>query len=623
MNPKETLVLDIECYVNYFLVKFMHTKNFNVREYEMFYDGDVADSSELLDVAEIRKILRHYRIVTFNGKNYDLPMLMMALRLCSQTYPPVDIQSVVQTICSKLKGVSDHLILGNLRDWQFEQQYDIKVPEFIDHIDIVEVAPGVMISLKQYGGRMHSKRLQDLPIEPAAEIQQEERPLMRSYCGNDLLTTIDLWNLLQPQIALREVMSKMYGMDLRSKSDAQVAEAVLKSEVEKRKGSRIYKPDIKPGTAYRYCAPEFIKFQRPDLKELLRDIHESSFVIGANGQPIEPPALSKRDVKIGDSVYRLGLGGLHSQETRAAHYADEDTLLIDRDVASYYPAIIINCRLYPKHMGESFLAVYKSILDRRIAAKRSGDKVTADSLKITLNGTFGKLGSKYSVLYAPDLMLQVTITGQLSLLMLIEALEHFGIPVVSANTDGIVIKCPKWRKVDLDACIAWWEKRTGFETEETRYKALFSRDINNYIALKEKGGSKPKGTFTSAGLMKNPQHEICNDAVAAYLEHGTPIEDTIIRCEDVRKFITSRQANGGATYNGDYLGKVVRWVYAYGEKSDIRYKKPNKTGNYNKVAGSDGAMPLMTIPEHVPVNLDYGWYIREANEMLRDLGAVA
>ena len=41
------------------------------------------------------------------------------------------------------------------------------------------------------------------------------------------------------------------------------------------------------------------------------------------------------------------------------------------------------------------------------------------SKKIQINGSFGKLGSKYSLLYAPDLLLQTTITGQLALLMLI------------------------------------------------------------------------------------------------------------------------------------------------------------------------------------------------------------
>ncbi|MEG7688959.1 hypothetical protein U2044_15310, partial [Listeria monocytogenes] len=63
--------------------------------------------------------------------------------------------------------------------------------------------------------------------------------------------------------------------------------------------------------------------------------------------------------------------------------------------------------------------------------------------KIMINGTFGKTGSQYSVLFAPTMLIQTTITGQLSILMLIEWHEHYGIPVISANTDGIVINCPR------------------------------------------------------------------------------------------------------------------------------------------------------------------------------------
>ncbi|XSC42720.1 hypothetical protein ACF1BQ_031270 [Bradyrhizobium sp. RDT10] len=106
------------------------------------------------------------------------------------------------------------------------------------------------------------------------------------------------------------------------------------------------------------------------------------------------------------------------------------------------------------------------------------------SLKIVNNGAFGKLDSKWSVLFAPDLMIQVTIGGQLSLLMLIEMVERAGFRVVSANTDGIVILCPTDKEDALAAVIAKWERLTGFETEETEYSALYSRDVNNYIAVK-------------------------------------------------------------------------------------------------------------------------------------------
>ena len=656
---KTTLAMDIECYRNYFLVMFRKVDGDVVRYYEMF-DG------QKLNIMEIKRILREFRVVTFNGNSYDMCILMLALT-------GVD--------CAKLKEASDAIIVGQLRNWQFEQQFSVKVPAYVDHIDLIEPAFG-QGSLKLYAGRLHSKRLQDLPIEPSAVITVEQRADLRDYCGNsDLVATIDLFNHLAPQIKLREQMTADYGVDLRSKSDAQIAQAVIKRQLTQVLGEQPSKPNIPPGTTFKYTPPKFLQFKTESLQQKLLDIAASSFVIDASGAPVEPTSLSGAEVRIGKGVYRMGIGGLHSSETRVAQYADEEYTLLDRDVASYYPAIVLNCGLYPKHLTDAFLNVYRRLVVMRLEAKRSGNKVVADSLKIVINSCFGLLGSKYSVLYAPDLMIQVTVTGQLALLMLIEALELAGIKVVSANTDGIVIRCLRSRKDELVAIVSEWEKQTGFETEETLYKALFSRDINNYVALKEKGGYKGKGAFSEPSISKNPQTAICVEAACAWLEYGTPVAETIMRCRDVRKFVTVRTVRGGAIkithseYNESltpgqqrvfllkndwevvtpgalavarfthpwvtddpvdvatayrmhcgedrwqYLGKVIRWYYAVGETGALHYKTVNSKGGRNKVPSSDGAKPLMNLPDEFPDDIDYGWYIRETNSMLEDLGA--
>lgn len=655
---KQRLVMDIECYRNYFLVMFRSIENGKIRYYEQF-DG------QRLNVNEIRRILREYLVVTFNGNNYDLPMLALALTGAD---------------CAALKRASDSIIVGNLRGWQFEQLHGVKVPRTIEHIDLIEPAFG-QGSLKLYGGRLHSKRLQDLPIEPDANISPDQRLQLIDYCGNDLQTTIDLYNHMRPQIELREHMTKDYGVDLRSKSDAQIAEAVIRSQLTKILGTTPQKPNIPKGTVLRYKAPEFLKFKSPVLQAKLRDIVASDFIVDENGSPIEPASLCGQTICIGKGVYRLGIGGLHSSETTVAHHADDQYILVDRDVASYYPNIILLCRLYPKHLTEAFLTVYRSIVETRLKAKRDGNSVVANALKIVANGSFGKLGSKYSLLYAPDLMIQVTVTGQLALLMLIESLEDAGIEVVSANTDGIVIKCLRSRSDELLGLVQDWENTTGFETEETQYKALYSRDVNNYIAIKTKGGYKGKGAFAPTSISKNPQNNICVEAVCAWLEHGTPIRQTILACEDVRKFVAVRTVRGGAikithtNYNetltpgqkrgvllangwmqlapaplatakfdaipdgcgydietayrmlcGDdrwnYLGKVIRWYYQINETGAIHYKTVNKTGGRNKVPASDGACPLMELPDHVPCDIDYQRYIRESNDMLKEIGAL-
>ena len=635
MNKKPTVVLDVECYQNYFMVGVRNIETGRVRAFERFNDV-------LFDWQDLLRIVVNCRLVTFNGNNYDLPMVFLALSGASN---------------AMLKKASDQIILRNLKPWQFEKQYGLRYPK-INHIDLIEVAPG-QASLKIYGGRVHTALMQDLPIEPDAFIGDVEREQLVKYNANDLNATVDLYNKLLPQIELREKMSDEYGIDLRSKSDAQIAEAVLKLKIEELTGVKPVRPEVPAGTKFRYQVPEFISYRTQPLREVLNMVRRSDFVVSDTGGIEMPDELANAKVAIGNSVYRMGIGGLHSSEETVCHLVDDEVVLLDRDVASYYPSIILNQGLYPKHLGRAFLKVYKEIVDRRLAAKHSGDKVTADSLKITINGSFGKLGSKWSTLYSPDLMIQVTITGQLALLMLIEAIETAGIQVVSGNTDGIVIKCPKSMIDRLNEIIQWWEKTTGFETEETQYRAVYSRDVNNYVALKPDGKVKLKGAYAEPGLQKNPANQICVEAVVAYLKSGTPVEETILNCDDVTKFVTVRSVTGGAlkvesfievddwvlvedrgtkdnvwqsathpdqtvvrksrpspvvvTEHTTYLGKAIRWIYD-GNDGVIVYKK-----NGNKVPRSEGAMPLMNLPDEFP-DVDYRWYIREAYGILRDIG---
>ena len=579
---KEILAMDIECYRNYFLVMFRNLKTGNTRAFEMFED-------QKLDVETIQKIINSYTIITFNGKNYDLPMLAYALKGPN---------------CDQLRTASDAIIVGGVKFWEFERQFSCTIPQ-VDHIDIFEVAPG-RVSLKIYGGRLHSKKMQDLPIDPGAMITEAQRPLMRLYCGNDLETTSELFNYLRPQIDLRVKMSKEYKIDLRSKSDAQIAEAVIALQVAKLLGRDVYRPPIFPGTGFKYRAPDYIKFTSTDMKRTLEMVENTTFVISKHGNVEMPDSLGDYKIKIGDGVYRMGIGGLHSSEVSICHEADENEILFDHDVASYYPAIISNSNLYPKHIGPEFLIVYKGFIEKRLLAKRGGDKTTSDVLKIFLNGSFGKFGSKWSKIYSPDLLIQTTMTGQLALLMLIEELEHNNIKVVSANTDGIVTKCPPSMQNIMGDIINGWELRTKFEIESSSYKAIYFANVNNYLALKADGKTKTKGVFAEPGLSKNPVNEICIEAAVKFIKDKIPLKKTILECKDIRKFVTIRAVAGGGVKDGVFLGKAVRWYYGKNSPGVIRYKTNNNT-----VARSEGAKPLIEISDIFPVDVNYDRYITD------------
>lgn len=370
-----------------------------------------------------------------------------------------------------------------------------------------------------------------------------------------------------------------------------------------------------PVAGFKFQRPAFLKFKHPALRETFDVIDSLTFQCGDNGRVLPPPEMRKLYVNIGQSTYRLGIGGLHSNEQCKSHYSTDDHQLFDVDVTSEYPMIILNQGLYPPEVGPQFVDIFRQYVERRIEAKRNGDDVTAASLKIAINGIFGKFGSKYSFLYSPQNIVQVTLSGQGCLLMLIEDLEEEGIPVVSANTDGVVIKCPT-DKVDMMRFIVnEWETKTGFETEENAYRSLHSRDVNNYIAIKS-DSYKCKGEYSPPSLMKNPDSQICNEAVVRYLIDGTPLEDTIRNSKDITDFVTVRTVRDGAVDQNDkYLGKVIRWYYAKGIDGSLTYKV-----NGYRVPKSDGAKALMDLPSNFPTDVDYEWYFGEAKSRLIDLG---
>ena len=583
------IILDCETYTNYFLLSMLDTDSGKIKDFELF-DGQDFDSKT------VTAILKKHTTLGFNSSNYDLPVIVAALRGDTN---------------AQIKQLSDDII-NSPKLWPVLKKHKINILTSFDHIDIMPLPIG-QASLKIYGGRLHAPKMQELPIEPNATITPEQREVLRHYCHNDLQVTRILYEELKPQIALREQMSKQYGIDLRSNSDAQIAENVIKHELEA-KNIDCTRPTVKIGTKYKYTTPKHITFKSPLFNDLVAMIERTDFVVNDNGQVALPDELLTK-ISFDGAEYQLGIGGIHSCESSQAVIAQDDELLFDVDVASYYPYLIIDGKYYPKHLTPEFLTVYESIVNRRIEAKRKKDTVTADSLKITVNGSFGKFGSKYSFLYSPDLLINTTLTGQLTLLMLIERITLAGGSVKSANTDGIVILCKRHNVQAIRDTVSLFELNTIFTMEYTEYRALYSINVNNYLAVKPDGKVKGKGQFAIGGLAKNPTNTISVKAAIAYLTKQTPIKDTILHCQDIRDFITLRTVQGGAIKDGVLLGKAIRWYHSTSEQGAIHYAKNN-----NKVPKSDGAKPVMDYPDTLPTDIDYQFYIQEAKNIIKSTG---
>lgn len=532
------------------------------------------------DMERLRKVVENtaFTWVSFNGYRFDVPILSAVLAGMT----PIE-----------LKEVAAHLIEHEMMPWQVEQTFGYTTLQF-DHIDLFHTAPGVKISLKRYMARMGYKTLVDMPFHHTTDLSEAQLPTVESYCFNDVGGTGELLGRLTTEIALRERMGEEYGLDLRSKSDAQIAEAIFKKRLGIKKNSGVIPPFVE------YRAPALIQTDHPALLDLIDKFENERFVINRNnGRPVKAAWMRAEDdeggecgegFQIGRGTYTVGLGGLHStHDVKCYVEAGRGRCVSDFDVASYYPNIIMKVGLIPDFgglKGEQFIDEYEAIYNRRMEAKRAGNKQVANSLKIVLNGTFGKLGERFSILYAPQLLIATTITGQLNLLCLIAELEKLpDVRVVSANTDGIMVDYPETQREAVLAVISANAVRTGFEYEETRYARVAMKDVNNYIAITAdgeaaiitpdgaiemqfaKGGkAKRKGLYASTNpkenplyLMKNPTMEVCANLAVDYLREGVRPEDAITRYSDMRDYVAVREVKGGGVqYEGYRL--IDDWV---------------------------------------------------------------
>lgn len=595
-NTGGTLIVDTENYLNYFLIAF---KSYELQKYFLLEPP--------FDPRKLSWILQSYRIIGFNSINYDMPLIWLS-------YRTQDLQI--------LKKASNKLI-GGMHPAEFKKEYNIEIFD-TNYVDLIEVCP-LRGSLKLYGARLHAPRIQDVPFDPYGSLTNEQINVVRDYCINDLDTTELALNNLKEQLQLREQLSKEYkNQTLMSKSDAQIAEVVIGSELKKLTGKWPKRPTINSEYSFKFKIPSNMNFQTDYMKLVLEKISNINFSIGENGR-LEKSEMNNIKIRIGDSIYRMGIGGLHSSEECTAWKSNDEYQIYDRDVASFYPEIVRKLKLYPQHLGQDFLKVYDTIVERRLAAKKAKRVAESENLKVTINGTFGKTGSPYSILYAPEMTIQITVGGQLYLLMLIEIMEFCKIKVISANTDGIVMWVHKNQYEKYLEIIKWWEETTGFATEETKYSALYSRDVNAYIAIKPDGEIKGKNILYDPWrgksakdkywrFQKNPNAQICIEALELYITKNISVETTITECKDITKFVCVKNVKGGAHKNHNYLGKVIRWYMAKNIVGTINYIL---TGN--KVPDTDGAKPCMDLPKQFPDDINYKWYIDKTIEMLYEI----
>lgn len=607
------VVYDLEVLPNYFLAGFEFPDG-KVYQYHITdYNQDQLPS--------LRGMLQYienngFQLAGFNSIHYDDPVLS---------------EFLLSPTTRSAYMASWKIIVDRAPSWTMAKE--------VSSIDLMQILPD-RIGLKKIGVCMAHKKLQELPVDFNANLDFEMMEVVAKYNVNDLQITRKLVHEIQEELDLRSMMSDQYGVDLRSKGEATIAEVVLTLEMERRLGvtAKTLKAQAKERiaqTPYVYVKPptwwkSLDPITYPTLTRVV-ELGDSLFTrpihVDHNGR-LEGSAVSG-SVFLGDRSYTMGVGGLHSLDGSGAWVPKEDEVLVDIDVVSYYPFLMLTQNLYPRHWGETFTEIYKELVDQRLAAKHSGDKKTAAILKITINGTYGKTSDKYSALYDPHVTANTTVTGQLALLTLVAMLTTRGGKVVSANTDGMTLLCKRSEYEALKGVVSEWETLTGLEMEYSPYKGLYQMNVNNYLAITTEGEVKKKGVYAIPELGKfdlrhTPNFQICARAVIEYLSKGTPLATTIRHCTDIQEFIFTQQVKGDweTTWQGQPLGKMLRYYKSNADDADAIIRTPTSDsvkGNAGMVAGSNSCRPLPDLPDVFPTDIDYDWYIDKATEWLVDV----
>ena len=500
-------------------------------------------------------------------------------------------------------------------------------------------------SLKLTGTVFKWHKLQDMPLAHNATIEEDDIDLILGYNLNDVEITERLLELLEPQIKLRFNVSEEYGVKVYSESDSGIANKLLEKFYEDASG--IPKQKFKkwrtkrPRIGFWDVIFHDIKFRTPQFKDFLEEFRQTIFY------PTIP--FIKKPIIFDGVKYVIGKGGLHSSDPGDLFESTDTVKIVDSDVDSYYPSNIINNNIYPAHLGQGFLKQFKRVKEDRVSAKKKAKNkqlgeqdrnkfnAIAFAMKTALVSVFGKTLYENHWLYDPLAGLKTTINGQLYLLMLIEDLVLRNFKVISANTDGILTLVPVERNEEYKNICAKWEDRTGFDLTYTNYKKYARRDVNSYIAITESDEVKTKGEFNTNNidniqddpfmLRRGFDRPIIAIALNEFFKNDTPIQETILKHDDIYDFCSSRKTDkkfknefhyvkdGNA--NIDPLQQSVR--YYVSTNGGSLYKKEQETGKMISYCVGKRVSIFNDYVKEDDYKIDYNYYIHETQKIIDEV----
>lgn len=655
IRDKKVYVYDIEVFQNIFHCSVKNTETGEIYKFEIserrnqlrelvkffkqvdsyikwgdFYTTDLEIKSEVI-------------FCGYNNLHYDNPIVNYIIE-----YEDKLMSYNVATICSSIFNLSRTITTStedNIEAWK-HWKYQI----WFDTFDLLTMlySNKLRVGLKEIQVTMQYPNVQEFVCDWSKPLPLEDFDNMIDYNINDIESTAELLNRCKKDIDLRIAIEDEYGVRVLSKDGVNIGMKILTQKYLEKTGLTWW--DIEGLRSPMDYIPlkdvilPFIKYDSPILQRVLDDMKSQIVSPGRKGY--------ENNFIFNGLRYTVGVGGIHSKNDPEIIIPKEDEMLIDIDVTSLYPSMLIEYKFYPKHLGPEFLEVYSQIKDERIEAKHNGDKVKNETLKLALNGLSGNLQNQHNFCYSPFAVMQIRINGQLLLLMLAERLTQIGCRIVQANTDGLFVLLKKSIYEQANKICQEWEQLTRLTLEEERFEAMYQYAINDYIAVKEgyKETKNPdliktKGMFITKVLLgKGLSAKIIPEAIIKYFVDGIPVEDTIKGCTDIRKFLMSEKTgkqwhveymnqeqqrtnrfyastNGGYLWKWKYTGHAEGEVVEYYEPYVGRQSYIAKEKSYQNMLTASG-VTLLNKFDDKPIEerkINYRYYIYEAYKIIRDL----
>lgn len=573
-------IYDLECFPNFFSYTGYRRNTEKVTQIYI-YDND--GLKQLVDYLWNNSKITYQ--VGFNNLNYDYPLL----HYIRTNYEKL-LKLPVEKQTAKIYEESQRII-GN--EFSEIHKKNVSIPQIdlyrIHHFD----NKAKITSLKDIEIRLNFPTVEDMPFRYDHVVKPEDIQKILSYNLNDVMATNEFYACSRDRINMRASLAKEFKLDLLNANDPKIGSDIfisLMSEDNKDiRNQRTHRESIKLSE----CVLPWIKFDSPEFSELLANI--KSTVISETKGSMEHSVIYK------GFRYDFGLGGIHGCIKPGVYQADEENCIYDIDVTSFYPNLSIVNNFHPEHLGSNFCEIYKSVFNKRAIAKKSGNKVVSEGLKLALNGVFGKSNSQYSPFYDPKFTMQITVNGQLLIVMLGKALADIGCTILQANTDGITIKCAKTLLEQVQKICQEWETKTKLQLEYKFYQKMVIRDVNNYLAVDTDGKIKYKGCFEiDKEYHKDPSFRIVPIALSDYFTKGIPVEETIRNHKNIYDFCGRFKSRSDSHSELRYFvnGKEVR-------------EKMQKTNRY--YVSQNGFSFVKVYSSDKEETIEKGWLIKIFN----------